>query len=89
MKLHRRSKGQVVIESVLISALFVLFTLLVFEGLKDNEFFEKLVGGPWVGLRNIIENGTWGSGELTPNLHPNIHYRHVTPDFSGAAKCSG
>lgn len=53
------SKGQSIVEAVLLLALIVFGLNISISALKQNDFLGKIVGGPWSYAQNMIEHGVW------------------------------
>lgn len=74
----RNRRGQAVIESVLILALFFGITLLISNAFKQGEFLDSLVASPWRRMAGMIQNGVWLPVGASNTMHPAITDRHLS-----------
>lgn len=81
MKLRRKSqRGQSAVEMILLLTLFAGIAMFAATQIKDNEWFTKLVQGPWQSLAGMIQNGVWAPPAASMKDHPVTISRHRTPD---------
>jgi len=79
MKRLRAEKGQALMESLLLMALFLAATLAGFRLLRDQQLFERAFASPWVRLQNIIHYGVNDDNEQRARTkHPANVERHLT-----------
>ncbi|MGE0762789.1 MAG: hypothetical protein AB7N80_05880 [Bdellovibrionales bacterium] len=71
-------RGQAIVESVLILALFVGISTAVGVAFKENELLSKMVASPWQRLAGMLQNGQWTPINRSSSLHPSIHARHIS-----------
>ena len=69
-------KGQFFVEGVLLMVVFTAIGLLAVRTIRDNNLLGRMVSGPWMHVRGMIENGGWDMA--TKNEHPNMLSRHVS-----------
>lgn len=74
-KLQNQS-GQALLETVLLLAITVGFSLWITNYLKENQFAQKLVAQPWNTLTGMIECGTWKG--CAKGMHPNSTNRIIS-----------
>ena len=74
MKLN--SKGQSVVEAVLIMVILLGISTVVASTFRSNEYISNIVSGPWQNLAGMIQNGAWAPPESSMQLHPNNNARH-------------
>lgn len=71
-------RGQAIIESILILALFVGVGTLVARQFKQNELFAQMVSAPWARLAGMMQNGVWMAPRPGAKLHPSQFERIVS-----------
>ncbi len=69
-------RGQLTIEAILIACIFSAIALSVTRFAKAEQLVSKVVEGPWLPLRGMIENGVWASGDKAKAQHPSMKTRH-------------
>lgn len=78
----RNSKGQFLIETVLLMIISVgLFTSAV-KVAQDKKRAAQLIGEPWGSVKGMLESGVWGSSKDSKSKHPNQIRRSATWDPS-------
>ena len=70
------SRGQAVIEAVLLIVLFLGVSFFIQREFRRQELLATLVSKPWVLVQNLVEHGGWKN---KPSQHPNFHSRHSSP----------
>jgi hypothetical protein len=73
-----KNSGQILVESILIMAVFLAAAALIAKQIRDRGMMAQLAVGPWSQLTGMIENGTWGGAERTKLQHPNYLRRHIS-----------
>lgn len=73
-------KGQMTIEAVLILTLMVSLIFAITRGIKEKQFFTKLVEKPWSYMAGMIENAYWAPVDRGRGKHPNHYGRRGSPD---------
>jgi hypothetical protein len=73
----RSQSGQLIVEAVLIIAVFLSITMMTVKMFKDNEVVKNLIHGPWQSMAGILQNGVWGPPSRTNASHPTGHFRHI------------
>ena len=73
---HVHSRGQAVIEAVLLIVLFLGVSFFIQREFRQQDLLATLVAGPWSRAQNLIENGGWTT---KASQHPNFHSRHSSP----------
>jgi hypothetical protein len=77
--LRKSEKGQALLETLLLAALFLGATQFAFKQLREREFFQQAFGSPWVKLQNLIHYGVPLENEKKARaLHPANGERHLT-----------
>lgn len=71
-------RGQAIIESILILALFLSVGTLVAREFKQNELVSQMVSAPWARLAGMLQNGVWKSPKEGAPLHPLQFKRFVS-----------
>ncbi len=82
LKNHR---GQLLVEAVLLSLIFIGLSYTVVTQLKKIEFLQKITVQPWARLQGMIECGVWdpcGIEVKKGGLHPSTTSRVLTLDPS-------
>ena len=75
----RNSNGQFTIEAVLLIAVFSTIALYTSKQMRDQGIGSKLVEGPWMPVRGMIEDGVWnGNMKEAMAYHPSVKRRHAT-----------
>lgn len=74
----RSSKGQVLIEAVLLLTLLVGMWSLFSRYAKQKKWFDSLVNGPWQSMSGMIETGVWDSPQKARAKHPNSFNRVIS-----------
>lgn len=77
-------KGQIIVEAVLLMVLMVSLAVLVSSKLREMQFAQKVVAGPWVMLNGMIECGVWTDCSQGAGLHPSTRNRNISLDPEGA-----
>jgi len=75
---HRRQRGQVIIEMVLLLVLVIGFWGAFSRYAKQKKWFESLVSGPWQSMAGMIETGVWEPPPKALAKHPNNFNRVVS-----------
>ena len=76
----RKSKGQFVIEAVLLLSLGFMGLMGLKKWADDKQIFSNILSKPWIKISGMIENGAWGDPESTRRKHPH------NPDKVATAK---
>lgn len=83
MKSLKNSKGQAILEYILLMVvLFGVFGTIV-DFLKEQEFMTKFTQGPWDTMNGMIQCGNWqpcGVETPTGGVHPNSNTRVLSLD---------
>jgi hypothetical protein len=74
----RDQGGQMIVETILILALFLAVGTFVAGQFKQNELFAQMVSAPWRNLAGLLQNGVWRPPEAGMQDHPAMHRRHVS-----------
>lgn len=74
----RSSKGQVLIEAVLLLTLVVGFWSVFSKAAKNGKWFSKMVDGPWESTSGMIETGVWRPAAQARPAHPNNFNRVIS-----------
>ena len=72
----RNERGQLTIEAILIMCIFTSIALYVSRYAKSEQLVAKVVEGPWLPIRGMIENGVWEAGAKGMHDHPSMKHRH-------------
>ncbi len=67
--LFRNSKGQVLIESLLLMFISVGLLGLTLRYFRDNKTFSKITNSVWAGVAQMAEYGNWPGANAT--IQPN------------------
>lgn len=70
IKRKHRSRGQFVIEAVLLLSLGVMLLLGLKNWADRTQIFANLLTKPWAKISGMIENGSWGDPASTRAKHP-------------------
>jgi hypothetical protein len=79
----REERGQVLIEMILMIALFLGVAYFISSQFRDNNLLAQVVEAPWKYLAGMMENGVWKPADEGRELHPNVIGRHQTPTPEG------
>lgn len=74
----RNSRGQMILEAVLLMTIFLAITAAIAASLKKNEAVTRLVQGPWQNLSGLLQNGVWQPPKTSQPMHPSVHSRHIS-----------
>lgn len=74
------TRGQILIETILILALFLVVGVLVAAGFRQNDLLSQMVASPWVRLSGLLQNGVWLPPEQGAALHPSNHLRQISTE---------
>lgn len=66
----KNSKGQAVVESVLLLVVFMAVTTAVVRGFRESEVIESFISKPWKILSGMIESGVWAPERQARSQHP-------------------
>lgn len=80
MRFLRNSRGQFLIETVLMMTIMVGLFVMATAQLREGQFLAKLVGGPWQQLSGMIESGVWDTADKARSQHPNATKRSLSLD---------
>ena len=75
----KNQKGQMTIEAVLILTLMVSLIFVITKGIKQRQYFTKLVEKPWSYVAGMIENAYWAPVARGREKHPNHFSRRGSP----------
>lgn len=67
---RKKSKGQFVIEAVLLLSIALMLMLGLKKWANDSQIFANIFTQPWGKISGMIENGVWGDPRSTRSLHP-------------------
>lgn len=73
-------KGQLVIEAVLIMMVSTVALIWATNQVRQGNYLAKLIGGPWIAISGMIENGVWVAPAAGEAQHPNQINRSLTLD---------
>ncbi len=76
---HCGEAGQASIEMALMLVVMIFVATSTAQFFKKTDYFANLVSGPWQQLSGLIQNGVWGTPEITMAQHPNGYARISTP----------
>lgn len=79
----RNSRGQMVIEMILVMTVLLAIMGALKTGLDNSEAFKTLVQGPWRVLSGMIVAGTWKPPESAVESHPALNRNHGSLRGSG------
>lgn len=79
----KNQRGQILIEAVLLMVLLLGISTLIGRELRQREFFQTLVTGPWARLQGMVECGVWEPCVGQPGMHPNSNSRNISLDPRG------
>jgi hypothetical protein len=66
------SKGQVVIEAILLTVMMLGFWVYLSKTFISSQYMKKLLqDGPWPRLSGMIEAGVWETPSKAKPFHPN------------------
>lgn len=66
----RKSKGQFVIEAVLLLSIGLMLFMALKKWAADSQIFANILTKPWIKISGMIENGSWGDPRSTQSRHP-------------------
>ena len=75
-RIARNERGQLTIEAILLMTIFVSISIYVSRYARAEQLVAKVVEGPWLPIRGMIENGVWATGEKAKAQHPSMKIRH-------------
>lgn len=75
---NRKSKGQFVIEAVLLLSIGVMLFLGLKKWAAEKQIFANMLTKPWAKISGMIENGAWGDPASTRSKHPHNHEKVAT-----------
>jgi len=75
---NRKSKGQFVIEAVLLLSIGVMLLMSLKKWADEKQIFANMLTKPWVKISGMIENGAWGDPGSTRAKHPHNHEKVAT-----------
>lgn len=76
MKRLRNQAGQMTVEAILIMIILLSVSLAVSRYMRSEKLVAKIVEGPWLPIRGMIENGVWAKGNAAKAGHPSQPQRH-------------
>jgi len=74
----QNSRGQVIIEAVLLIVFVVGLWGIFSNYAKQKKWFESLVSGPWQTMTGMIESGVWEPEAKARAKHPNSFNRAIS-----------
>ena len=80
MKCLKNSKGQFVVEAVLLMTVAIGLFIFATAQLREGKYLAKLVGSPWQKISGMIEAGVWDTPDKARAHHPNQANRSNTHD---------
>jgi hypothetical protein len=75
---RKKSKGQFVIEAVLLLSIGLMLLMGLKKWAQDSQIFANILTKPWVKISGMIENGVWGDPASTRSKHPHNHEKVAT-----------
>ncbi len=72
----QNERGQLTIEAILLMCVFVSISIYVSRYARAEQLVAKVVEGPWLPIRGMIENGVWETGAKAKSHHPSMKIRH-------------
>lgn len=75
---NRKSKGQFVIEAVLLLSIGIMLFLGLKKWAEEKQIFSNILTKPWAKISGMIENGAWGDPASTRSKHPHNHEKVAT-----------
>lgn len=75
---NRKSKGQFVIEAVLLLSIGVMLLFGLKKWADQSQIFANILTKPWAKISGMIENGAWGDPASTRAKHPHNHEKVAT-----------
>lgn len=75
---NRKSKGQFVIEAVLLLSIGVMMLMALKNWADQSQIFANIMTKPWAKISGMIENGAWGTPASTRSYHPHNHEKVAT-----------
>lgn len=66
----QKSKGQFVIEAVLLLSIGLMLLMGLKKWAEDSQIFANIFTKPWIKISGMIENGAWGDPNTTRLKHP-------------------
>lgn len=75
---NRKSKGQFVIEAVLLMSIGIMLLMGLKKWAEQSQIFANMLTKPWVKISGMIENGAWGDPASTRIRHPHNHEKVAT-----------
>ena len=76
--IQRKSRGQFVIEAVLLLCIGVMLLLGLKNWAQQSQIFASILTKPWAKISGMIENGAWGDPASTRSKHPHNHEKVAT-----------
>ena len=74
----KNSRGQMVVEMILLMVVLLAILGAIRTTLKENETITSLVQGPWLALSGMIQAGAWLAPQEAMTYHPNRQRQHST-----------
>ena len=68
---RKNSKGQFLIETILISVIFISTVLIAIKYLKNSDLVAKIFTAPIEQLKNVATYGDWEGAHKHPNFRNN------------------
>lgn len=78
-RLLRNSRGQFVVEAVLLMIVSVSLIMYASKMAQEKKWMASLVSGPWQKVAGMIEGGVWEDPTAVRAKHPNKVDRHRSP----------
>lgn len=75
----KNSKGQFVVEAVLLMTLAIALLLTGLRILRERNTLSQIVQEPWGKTAGMVENGAWITRDQSLQRHPNNYNRAYTP----------
>ena len=78
-KLLNNSRGQFVIEAVLLMTVTVGLIIFATRKIQEEKWISKLATSQWGKIAGMLESGVWEDPDTAKKMHPNQIDRHRTP----------
>ena len=75
-RVTQNERGQLTIEAILLMSILVSISIYVSRYARAEQLVAKVVEGPWLPIRGMIENGVWETGAKAKGHHPSMRIRH-------------
>lgn len=75
-----KQRGQITVELVLISVIFIAVAMAVSNSFRRNDSLGNLVEGPWAYIDGMARHGSWGTARQTRLVDPNFMPRRASMD---------